>query len=1348
MGTREDHMKRSGASILFVVSFLVMVSSWNVPALSSAGTVFMKMAAAELPSGVQPVRMTDYGSYIWLEVSKEDADLIENSGVHVTHFDDPFTLRLDNHPIDTTTGKNLPIRLVKRVGQGPDLYLVQFSGPTKSSWLTLLKYSGLEIVQYIHPFTYVVWGDLKDIDRLVSMDFVRWTGWFEPVYRVQSRWWNLPENRIEMDVLLYRGADTKAVLQTIQKHGGLLLEHSVLNGIFAIAGFEISGTAIQDIAGIPGVYSVQLRPQDGGLRSEMSDQVCVNNVDGGNIAFPGYYTWLGDAGVDGSGVIIANVDSGVDETHADLVNRVITCTGQTCGGSSSSSHGTHTAGIMAADGASGTLDSYGFLRGLGMAPGADLVEQVYSPWFQQTDGMLLLMTDSYNNGASLSGNSWGPSGSPQGYDNDTMQVDIGVRDADPDTAGNQPLSFVLSFMNGYGGTSSQGTPDEAKNLFNIGSTKMQNSNGSQIPEINDLSSNSAHGPALDGRTIPHMVAPGCDVDSTVPGGYSLMCGTSMASPHVSGAVALFVEFYRGLFGTDPSPALIKAAFLPVCHDLAGHEDADGNTMGHPFDSKQGWGRMATEAVVYPQTDNLYFDNPGIFDDTGEIWERTVFVSDSGLPVRVMLVWTDAPGHGLGGSTPAWNNDLDLEVDTGGNTYLGNNFGGDGWSATGGTADGMNNTEGVFAGPVASGAVTIRVIATNINSDGIPQYGDTTDQDFALVITNAIDQSSDGVITLDRSKYAADDTILIRVSDMDLQSAGVQDVTISSDTEPAGETVTLLEVEPDSGIFEQTIFTTEEPDIPGELTISHGDTIEALYHDEDNGSGSPEDKYATAVADLNGPVISGVAVSGISATTATVSWTTDEPATSLVRYGESIPPVETVSSTALTMDHMIELTDLTPCTLYYVEVESSDEAGNGTVDDNGGNYYFFITFEQVVLIDESFDTDPGWAISGGQWAFGQPTGGGGSYGDPDPTSGYTGDNVYGYNLNGDYTNNMPEYNLTTPPMDCSDGVQVTLSFYRWLGVESNTWDNAILQISNDGGITWNEIWANGSSSMSDGDWVPVEYDLSAWADGYTDVLLRWVMGDTDSSVIYCGWNIDDVTVMYETECIMETPTPGPTNTPIPPTDTPVPPTDTPIPPTDTPIPPTNTPIPPTDTPAPPTDTPVPPTDTPIPPTETAVPPTNTGSPPPTDTPIPPTDTPIPPTDTPVPPTNTPVAPTATPECQQLGVTLWMPSDYYKPGDPCACKVTVCNPGPDNYFHVPLFVILDVYGQYFFAPSFNDFDHYQVDLQVGAKDVIVLDEFSWPDGAGSASGILWYAAMTDPDITALLGEMDMFTFAWSS
>ncbi|MCD4751224.1 MAG: hypothetical protein K8R59_17780, partial [Thermoanaerobaculales bacterium] len=55
--------------------------------------------------------------------------------------------------------------------------------------------------------------------------------------------------------------------------------------------------------------------------------------------------------------------------------------------------------------------------------------------------------------------------------------------------------------------------------------------------------------------------------------------------------------------------------------------------------------------------------------------------------------------------------------------------------TGGTADWRNNTEGVFLGPTAEGSLQILIRAADVNSDGIPGEGNTTDQDFALVCYN-------------------------------------------------------------------------------------------------------------------------------------------------------------------------------------------------------------------------------------------------------------------------------------------------------------------------------------------------------------------------------------------------------------------------------------------------------------------------------------------------------------------------------------------------------------------------------------------------------------------------------------
>ncbi|MCP4537823.1 MAG: hypothetical protein GY832_11825, partial [Chloroflexi bacterium] len=82
---------------------------------------------------------------------------------------------------------------------------------------------------------------------------------------------------------------------------------------------------------------------------------------------------------------------------------------------------------------------------------------------------------------------------------------------------------------------------------------------------------------------------------------------------------------------------------------------------------------------------------------------------------------------------------------------------------------------------------------------------------------------------------------------------------------------------------------------------------------------------------------------------------------------------------------------------------------------------------------NMDTDPGWTTED-QWAWGQPTGGGGEHGENDPSSGATGNNVYGYNLSGDYANSLSESHLTTTAIDCTGFTDTKLKFQRWLCVE--------------------------------------------------------------------------------------------------------------------------------------------------------------------------------------------------------------------------------------------------------------------------------------------------------------------------
>ncbi len=151
-----------------------------------------------------------------------------------------------------------------------------------------------------------------------------------------------------------------------------------------------------------------------------------------------------------------------------------------------------------------------------------------------------------------------------------------------------------------------------------------------------------------------------------------------------------------------------------------------------------------------------------------------------------------------------------------------------------------------------------------------------------------------------------------------------------------------------------------------------------------------------------------------------------------------------------------------------------------------------------------DTDPGWTTED-MWEHGKPLAI-----DGDPTGGFTGVNVYGFNLAGEYDNNMSQQHLTTTSIDCSNVASAELRFQRWLGVESSTYDHAEVEISNNGS-TWVSIWEHSGSSLNESAWSLQTYDISDVADGEANVQIRWTMGSTDGSVTYHGWNIDDVEI---------------------------------------------------------------------------------------------------------------------------------------------------------------------------------------------------------------------------------------------
>jgi hypothetical protein len=374
------------------------------------------------------------------------------------------------------------------------------------------------------------------------------------------------------------------------------------------------------------------------------------------------------------------------------------------------------------------------------------------------NGFTAQYTQAVREGAIVSNNSWGPSSTPQGYDANTREFDMIARDADPGIDGDQSLALSWSIMNGRGGVSSQGAPDEAKNIIAVGGSGARGTRSAD-----DLCTCTAHGPNLDGRRLVDIVAPGQSVVSTratqgalcgtgASGGFvnsppspfhGPCTGTSFASPHVTGSYAVFVDWFRSNIAADanttPSPTLVKAAMINTADDLSarGGRDANGAPLTPIPNEQQGWGRLNLGALLGAwDTGVVFSDQELAFTASGESHAVEVEAIDPTQPLKATLVWADAPGHGRGGALPAWVNDLDLVVTAAdGRTFLGNVFA-EGRSALGGARDERNNVENVFLAAPGEGAFTVTVAAANIIGQASPSADSVTWQDFSLVISNA------------------------------------------------------------------------------------------------------------------------------------------------------------------------------------------------------------------------------------------------------------------------------------------------------------------------------------------------------------------------------------------------------------------------------------------------------------------------------------------------------------------------------------------------------------------------------------------------------------------------------------
>lgn len=318
--------------------------------------------------------------------------------------------------------------------------------------------------------------------------------------------------------------------------------------------------------------------------------------------------------IDGSGVGVAVVDSGLDGTHPDLADHVgsnvkVVCTTPqfvttsltgftTCTGPktivpledtdtpSLGGHGTHVSGIIAGDGSASAGKYHG------AAPGATLYGISVGTTITVENGLdglewVLENHDQVTPAIKVVNNSWGSSGHNDygtgPFHSATWQLQEALIA--------EGVTVVFAAGNAGGNGSAATTSSECTNptpgLICVANYD-DNNTGSRAGSI---SSTSSRGLTTDPRTWPDIAAPGTAIKSTcrdtlpicIYGGgktennlYGNMSGTSMAAPHITGIVAQILQV---------DPTLTPAEVEDILEDTA-HKFVWGAayTMNDPFNT--------------------------------------------------------------------------------------------------------------------------------------------------------------------------------------------------------------------------------------------------------------------------------------------------------------------------------------------------------------------------------------------------------------------------------------------------------------------------------------------------------------------------------------------------------------------------------------------------------------------------------------------------------------------------------------------------------------------------------------------------------------------------------------------
>jgi subtilisin family serine protease len=323
-----------------------------------------------------------------------------------------------------------------------------------------------------------------------------------------------------------------------------------------------------------------------------------------------------DAGLTGKGVTVAVLDTGVDRTHPDLLDRV-TATKSFIEGqevADRNGHGTHVTSTVGGSGTASDGKEKGVAPDATLAVGKVLGDEGSGSESQIIAGMEWAARDVHARIVSMSLGSTEPSDGtdPMAEAVDTLSKETGAL-------------FVVAAGN-TGAPSSIGSPGAADSALTVGAV-----DGADQPAY-FTSAGPRYG---DNALKPDLSAPGVDIlaarSQLAPGSglYTSMSGTSMATPHVAGVAALLAEEHP-----DWTGARLKDALLSTSAQL----DASAYTLGA--------GRVSVPEAVHAQVTATGSADLGFHSwpyDTDKPVTRTVTYTNSAAePVPLKLSVRGAP----------------------------------------------------------------------------------------------------------------------------------------------------------------------------------------------------------------------------------------------------------------------------------------------------------------------------------------------------------------------------------------------------------------------------------------------------------------------------------------------------------------------------------------------------------------------------------------------------------------------------------------------------------------------------------------------------------------------------------